>query len=90
MISGNSLSIVVSDEGPGIPPAQLRWIFERYRQARESDRRQGSGLGLYIVKGIMEAHGGTVHVETGSSGRGSRFILTFPDAVRFSAISRIG
>jgi signal transduction histidine kinase len=65
----------VSDTGPGIAPDQLERIFGRFWQADAADRR-GIGLGLTIAKGIMDAHGGRLWVES-TLGQGTtfRFIL---------------
>jgi PAS domain S-box-containing protein len=70
------MSFVVADTGQGISPDQLPHIFGRFWQARSTDRR-GLGLGLSIAKGIVEAHGGAIHVES-EPGRGSRFVFTVP------------
>ena len=70
--------IAVSDTGPGIPAEQVPHIFGRFWQGRSSDRR-GIGLGLAISKGIVEAHGGRIWVES-QVGEGSRFIFTLPIA----------
>lgn len=71
--------ISVSDHGPGIPPAEHARIFERfYRRGSELRREtQGVGIGLSIVKHIVEAHGGRVVVES-EVGKGSRFCLELP------------
>ena len=66
----------VEDSGPGIPPEHLPHLFDRFWQARRSDRR-GLGLGLAIVKGLVEAHGGRVWVES-EPARGTRFQFTLP------------
>jgi len=68
--------IRVSDTGPGIPAEQLPRLFERFWQERQTDRR-GIGLGLGIAKGIVEAHGGTIQVES-TPGHGSTFSFTLP------------
>src|SRR5215210_114741 len=68
----------VTDNGPGIPPDQLPHIFGRFWQAMPSDRR-GIGLGLAIAKGIVEAHGGMIWVES-QVGAGSTFYFTLPSA----------
>ena len=68
----------VIDTGPGIPAEQLPHIFGRFWQAKASDRR-GIGLGLAIAKGIVEAHGGRIWVES-SVGLGSTFYFTLPVA----------
>jgi signal transduction histidine kinase len=66
----------VRDRGPGIPADEIGQLFERFWQARRAGRG-GAGLGLAIVRGIAEAHGGTVHVES-EPGVGSRFSLVLP------------
>lgn len=66
----------VSDTGEGIPVDQLTQIFERFFQTRKHDRR-GLGLGLFIVKSIVQAHHGRVWAES-TPGQGSRFIFTLP------------
>ncbi len=66
----------VTDTGSGIPNDQLAAVFDRHWQAHSKNRR-GLGLGLYISKGIVEAHGGRIEVET-QSGMGSTFSFTLP------------
>ncbi len=66
----------VSDDGSGIAPDALPHLFERFWQASRTDRR-GAGLGLPIVKGIIEAHGGHVWVES-TLGQGSTFYFSIP------------
>ena len=75
--AGARLELQVRDTGVGIPPEALSWIFEPYRQAHGP--RQGTGLGLAVVKGLVEAHGGVVRVES-EPGRGSCFTVTIPRA----------
>ena len=72
-------SMVVQDTGIGIPEDQLGRIFETFYQVDQSSTRQfgGAGLGLAIVKSFIEAHGGTVRVES-EMGKFSRFILALP------------
>lgn len=65
--------ISVQDRGPGIAPEDLPYLFDRYRRgAHVGEHREGLGLGLYIVKGLVEAHGGRVWVES-APGAGSTF-----------------
>src|ERR1017187_3974825 len=75
----STLNLSVSDHGPGIPPEEHEKIFERfYRRGSELRREtQGVGIGLSIVKHIVEAHGGRVLVES-AVGQGSRFIIELP------------
>ncbi|MBW3572265.1 MAG: HAMP domain-containing histidine kinase, partial [Gemmatimonadetes bacterium] len=66
----------VADTGPGIPPEQVPHIFGAFWQARHADRR-GLGLGLSIARGLVEAHGGRIWVES-EPGRGASFVFTLP------------
>jgi K+-sensing histidine kinase KdpD len=66
----------VSDTGPGIAPALRPRIFERFWQAEETARK-GQGLGLYIAKGLVEAQGGTISVDSADTG-GTTFSFTLP------------
>jgi PAS domain S-box-containing protein len=75
---GKELLFWVKDTGPGIDAAHLPHVFERFWQA-EKARRRGAGLGLPIVKGIVEAHGGRIWVES-TPGLGSTFYFTIPTA----------
>ena len=82
--AGDTLQFCVSDTGPGIAPEMLDAIFERFWQVRENDRK-GHGLGLYISRCIVEAHGGRIWTES-KPGWGSRFFFTLPlPASRLSA-----
>jgi signal transduction histidine kinase len=67
--------VAVSDTGPGIPAEQLESIFEPYRTVQPRDGASGTGLGLYITKGIVERHGGRMWVES-EVGVGSTFFFT--------------
>ena len=70
----------VKDTGPGIPPEHLPHLFDRFWQAKRADRR-GLGLGLPIVKGLVDAHGGVIEIHT-EEGRGTTFSFTIPSAHR--------
>jgi two-component system, chemotaxis family, sensor kinase Cph1 len=69
--------VEVSDTGPGIPQEVIDHVFDRYWQAPAASRATGSGLGLYITKGIVEAHGGRIWVERAMHG-GARFTFALP------------
>jgi signal transduction histidine kinase/ActR/RegA family two-component response regulator len=75
--------IRVSDTGAGIPPELLPHIFERFRQGDGSSTRShgGLGLGLAIVRHIVELHGGSARAESDGPGRGSTFTISLPLAV---------
>src|SRR6185369_4065204 len=66
----------VEDSGKGIQEEEIRQVFHRFWQAPET-ARQGTGLGLFIAKGIVESHGGRIWVES-EPGVGSRFYFTLP------------
>lgn len=70
----------VRDSGQGIPPEQLPALFTKYHRVPGEATRgiQGTGLGLLIVKEIVEAHGGTVRAESEGRGRGTTFVVSIP------------
>jgi len=75
------VTLAVEDEGPGIPEGARELVFGRFeRLDAASPERPGTGLGLYIVRRIVEAHGGSVRVESGAGGRGTRMVLELPAA----------
>jgi signal transduction histidine kinase len=76
--SGNGREVVISvvDQGKGIAPEHLPRVFDRYWQSSRTDR-QGAGLGLAIAKGIVEAHGGKIWVES-APGAGTTASFTLP------------
>ncbi|GIU92712.1 MAG: hypothetical protein KatS3mg011_1618 [Acidimicrobiia bacterium] len=61
---GDRVSIRVEDDGPGIPPEARHAVFERFRRLDEN-RVTGAGVGLYLVKALVEAHGGSIAVADG-------------------------
>jgi PAS domain S-box-containing protein len=74
------VEIRVTDTGQGIPNDFLAHVFDRFRQADGTSTRRhgGLGLGLAIVRHLVELHGGTVHVESPGEGQGSTFIVRLP------------
>jgi len=71
---GDDLSIAVADTGPGIAADQLPHVFDRYWRG-QSTNQPGAGLGLYIARGIVEAHGGKIWAEPAADGARFTFIL---------------
>jgi two-component system phosphate regulon sensor histidine kinase PhoR len=73
--------LCVADSGPGVPPEERVRIFERFYRldSARSSTTGGTGLGLAIVKALVEAHGGTIRVESGPAG-GALFSFTLPIA----------
>jgi signal transduction histidine kinase len=79
-VDGASLEIEVRDSGIGIRPDFLPYVFDRFRQAESSITRShgGLGLGLSIVRHLIELHGGTVEVESEGEGQGATFLVRLP------------
>jgi signal transduction histidine kinase len=80
----DSIEVTVSDTGKGIKPDFLPHVFERFRQEDSSSTRKhgGLGLGLAIVRYMVEAHGGSITVESQGEGKGASFTVTLPAARR--------
>jgi signal transduction histidine kinase len=76
----DGLRVSVSDTGAGIPADLLEAVFERFRQVAENDCR-GLGLGLYISRSLVEAHGGTMRAES-TLGEGTTIWFTLPSVGR--------
>jgi signal transduction histidine kinase/ActR/RegA family two-component response regulator len=78
--SGNEVEIVVRDSGIGIHPEFVPYVFERFRQADVGSRRRygGLGLGLAIVRHLVELHGGSVRAESPGEGLGATFRIVLP------------
>ncbi|MBO0721357.1 MAG: PAS domain S-box protein [Blastocatellia bacterium] len=76
----NKALLIVSDTGQGIDPEFLPKIFDRFRQGDSSSRRQqgGLGLGLAIIKHLVELHGGAIYAYSRGIGQGSDFMITLP------------
>jgi len=88
--AGNSATITVSDTGQGISADFLPHVFERFRQGDASTRRvhSGLGLGLAIVRHLVELHGGSVGAYSAGVGRGSSFTVTLPLAAALKEPAR--
>jgi signal transduction histidine kinase/CheY-like chemotaxis protein len=78
--AGDRACITCRDTGKGVSPELLPYIFDRFRQAEESRHRVhgGLGLGLAIVRHLVEVHGGSVHAESGGAGQGTTFTVLLP------------
>jgi signal transduction histidine kinase/DNA-binding response OmpR family regulator len=77
---GDMAEFDVVDTGAGIPAEHVPHLFDRFWQASQTSR-SGAGLGLFIVKGIVDAHGGSITVES-APGQGTRFRVSLPSALR--------
>jgi signal transduction histidine kinase len=85
IVSGDARGahVIVEDDGPGLSPAAIPALFDRAERANAAGGKPGSGLGLFVVKGIIDAHRGGVEAENiveaqGSAPKGARFRVTFP------------
>jgi PAS domain S-box-containing protein len=92
---GNQVTVVVRDTGVGIPASALSRVFEMFSQVDRSLERSagGLGIGLALVKGLVEMHGGTVQAESSGEGQGSTFTVRLPvleDRVELSAGAAAG
>ena len=78
----DEIRITVRDEGIGIPKEKLSSIFKRFEQLQTKNKieKQGSGIGLYLVKSLVTLHGGNIKVES-KVNEGSKFIVTIPKKV---------
>jgi signal transduction histidine kinase len=80
-LEGDMMRFTVSDEGSGIPEEERTEIFERFRRLEGGKTKPGAGLGLYICRGLVEAHGGTIRADNGPHG-GAEMSFTLPRAVK--------
>lgn len=77
-VQGDNMIFCVSDEGPGIDPNDLPFVFDRFYRSPDAIRQtKGAGLGLYLAKAIIEAHGGRMWVEP-EHGKGARICFNLP------------
>ncbi|MBF0583966.1 MAG: DUF4118 domain-containing protein [Magnetococcales bacterium] len=79
-LSGPCVEVVVEDNGGGFPPGLEKILFQKFTRGKTESTTAGFGLGLAIVRSIVEAHGGSVRAENLSMG-GSRFILLLPTGI---------
>ncbi len=76
---GDWVIIAVTDTGPGIPPEEISTLFQKYHRCTQSGEYEGVGLGLFIAKTLIEAHGGRIEVDS-TIGQGTRFSVFLPIA----------
>ena len=88
-LAEGQIRVIVSDTGDGIPPEFLPYVFDRFRQADQSgsQRYGGLGLGLALVKHLVELHGGKVEAASEGAGHGSTFIVTLPLATQSELVA---
>jgi signal transduction histidine kinase len=84
-VEGEVVRFSIADEGPGVPKAERAQVFERFRQLDDGSAKPGAGLGLYICRGLVEAHGGWIRVDDGPHG-GAEFSFTLPRAAETAAM----
>jgi len=76
-LADDTLTLSVSDRGPGIPESELTRVFDKFYRVPVPEGAGGTGLGLSICKGIVEAHGGSIRAENRAGG-GLRVIVALP------------
>lgn len=84
-LDGKTLRICVADTGRGIPAQDIPLLFQRFSQGTSKQRSSGSGLGLYLSRQIVEAHRGSIWVES-EDGQGSRFYVTLPSGASSASV----
>lgn len=84
-------TVTITDQGPGIPPNERDLVFDMFYRVRSADTKiAGTGLGLAICRGLIEAHGGTIHAESGPEGTGTAIVMNFPAAMAGGPLARMG
>ena len=84
---GVHVAFSVVDEGRGIPEENLPYLFRKFSRIDTEERREDTGLGLAICKGIVEAHGGRIWAESDGLGLGTRFTFTLPMAAGVGSVT---
>ena len=86
--NGKAFVISVEDDGPGLSPAEKSQAFDRFFRGSNASGQgvEGSGLGLPVVKSIVEAHGGTVELQDADAG-GMRVVISLPKEPRMKIVS---
>ncbi len=84
-----AVRFTVADTGPGIPSRVREKVFERFRRLVDEPQAQGAGLGLYIARCLVEAHGGTISVDEAPSG-GAQFSFVLPKAGANGSVVSLG
>ena len=79
--AGTAVRLMVTDDGPGVDPIDLPFVFDRFYRAQQTRGTSGAGLGLAICRALVEAHGGSVAAEQAPGG-GARFTVLLPAAGR--------
>jgi signal transduction histidine kinase len=87
-LAGTYARIRIDDNGPGVPVAERHQVFEPFARADRAGTRAGSGIGLAVVRGVVESHGGTVRIGDSPSG-GARIEIELPHATVLSAVATI-
>lgn len=81
---GSAVRISVADSGPGIGPNERHALFERYSRLEKHSEVEGTGLGLYVTKNIIDAHNGKIEILS-EVGKGTTFVISFPDPIAAEA-----
>jgi PAS domain S-box-containing protein len=76
-VAGRTVRVAVTDRGPGVDPAEVDQMFEKFTRGAHAQRIEGTGLGLYVTNQLVRALAGHLHVEPRTGG-GSRFIVSLP------------
>ncbi|RDK05809.1 sensor histidine kinase [Cupriavidus lacunae] len=82
-VADDAVHLIVEDDGPGVPAAMARQVFEKFTRGERESATAGVGLGLAVCEAIVQAHGGSIRVEpvharVGAEGTGARFVVTLP------------